>query len=106
MFVSWYSLGMRALEYRPGHFHANLNDEDSYSQNVHEVGRWIEPEGGSNFWGVHVDQMEIDGEPTQVILASDRNNGLYIFTFSCLTRVEIGDDPTDILYCDPTTTTP
>ena len=106
MFVSWYSLGMRALEYRPGHYHANLNDEGSYSQNVHEVGRWIEPAGGSNFWGVHIDQMEIDGATTQVIVASDRNNGLYIFTFSCLTRVEIGDDPTDVLYCDPATTSP
>ena len=106
MFVSWYSLGMRALEYRPGHFHANLNGEDSYSQNVHEVGRWIEPDGGSDFWGVHVDQIAVDGEDTQVILASDRNNGLYIFTFSCLTRVEVGDDPMDILYCDPATTTP
>ncbi len=106
MFVSWYSLGMRAVEYRPGHFHDNSNDEGSYSQNVHEVGRWIEPEGGSNFWGVHVDQMEIDGEPTQVILASDRNNGLYVFTFSCLTRGDVGDDPGDILYCDPETTSP
>ena len=106
MFVSWYSLGMRALEYRPGHFHNNTNGEGSYSQNVHEVGRWIEPDNGSNFWGVHVDQMEIEGEPAQVILASDRNNGLYIFTFSCLTRVEVGDDTTDVLYCDPTTTTP
>ena len=106
MFVSWYSLGMRALEYRPGHFHDNSNDEGSYSQNVHEVGRWIEEDGGSNFWGVHVDQMELEGEQTQVILASDRNNGLYIFTFSCLTRVDVGDDPEDILYCDPATTNP
>ena len=93
MFVSWYSLGMRALEYRPGHFHANLNDEGSYSQNVHEVGRWIEGDGGSNFWGVHVDRMEIDSEDTQVILASDRNNGLYIFTFSC-------ENPDGVWYCD------
>ncbi len=93
MFVSWYSLGMRALEYRPGHFHDNSNDEGSYSQNVHEVGRWIEEDGGSNFWGVHVDRMEIDGEDTQVILASDRNNGLYIFTFSC-------ENPDGIWYCD------
>jgi hypothetical protein len=108
MFVSWYSLGMRALEYRPGHFHNNSNGEGSYSQNVHEVGRWIEEDGGSNFWGVHVDQMELDGEPAQVILASDRNNGLYIFTFSCLTKVEVGDDqdPVNVLYCDPDTTTP
>jgi len=93
MFVSWYSLGMRALEYRPGHFHANLNDEGSYSQNVHEVGRWIEEDGGSNFWGVHIDEMEIDGESTQVIMASDRNNGLYIFTFSC-------GNPDGVFYCD------
>ncbi len=93
MFISWYSLGMRALEYRPGHFHANLNDEGSYSQNVHEVGRWIDEDGGSNFWGVHVDQMEIDGEDTQVIQASDRNTGLFIFTFNC-------ENPDGSLYCD------
>lgn len=93
MFVSWYSLGMRALEYRPGHFHDNSNDEGSYSQNVHEVGRWIEEDGGSNFWGVHVDRMEIDGEDTQVILGSDRNNGLHIFTFSC-------ENPDGVFYCD------
>jgi len=93
MFVSWYSLGMRALEYRPGHFHDNSNDEGSYSQNVHEVGRWIEEDGGSNFWGIHLDTMEIDGEDTQVILASDRNNGLYIFTFSC-------ENPDGVWYCD------
>jgi hypothetical protein len=92
MFVSWYSLGMRALEYRPGHYHANLNNEGSYSQNVHEVGRYIEEDGGSNFWGVHVDRMEIDGEDTQVILASDRNLGLYIFTFDCVT-------PDGVFYC-------
>ncbi|NND74211.1 MAG: hypothetical protein HKN44_04315 [Ilumatobacter sp.] len=93
MFVSWYSLGMRALEYRPGHFHDNSLNEGSYSQNVHEVGRWIEEDGGSNFWGVHVDRMEIEGEDTQVILASDRNNGLYIFTFSC-------ENPDGPQYCD------
>ena len=97
MFLSWYSLGMRALEYRPGHFHDNSNGEGSYSQNVHEVGRWIEEDGGSNFWGIHVDYMEIDGAETQVILASDRNNGLYIFTFSCETRL---DDGTSAFYCE------
>ncbi len=91
MFVSWYSLGMRALEYRPGHYHDNSNGEGSYSQNVHEVGRWIAEEG-SNFWGVHVDRMEIDGVDTQVILASDRNTGLFIFTFDCVT-------PEGAFYC-------
>ena len=86
MFVSWYSLGMRALEYRPGHFHANLNDEGSYSWNVHEVGRYI-AEDGSNFWGIHVDTINIDGEDQQVILASDRNTGLWVFTFGCESEV-------------------
>ena len=94
MFVSWYSLGMRALEYRPGHFHDNSNDEGSYSQNVHEVGRWIAEEG-SNFWGVHVDEAEVGGETTQIILASDRNLGLYIFTFTC-------ENPDGSLYCTNT----
>lgn len=100
MFVSWYSLGMRALEYRPGHFHANNNGEGSYSQNVHEVGRFI-AEDGSNFWGVHVDTLESSGE--QIILASDRNTGLWIFTFSCVTRVDIDGNPQDVFYCDPST---
>ncbi|NNE11432.1 MAG: hypothetical protein HKN41_04220, partial [Ilumatobacter sp.] len=58
MFVSWYSLGMRAVEYRPGHFHDNSGGEGSYSQNVHEVGRWIDP-AGSNFWGVHIDEADV-----------------------------------------------
>ncbi|WP_432696761.1 PA domain-containing protein [Marinobacterium sp. YM272] len=100
MFISWYSLGMRAVEYRPGHFHNNANGEGSYSQNVHEVGRFI-ADDGSNFWGVHVDTL---GD-TQIILASDRNTGLWIFTFSCLTRVEVeetGEDR-DVFYCDPET---
>ena len=89
MFVSWYSLGMRALEYRPGHYHANANGEGSYSWNVHEVGRYI-AEDGSNYWGVHVD--EIDGG--QIILASDRNTGLWVFTFNCEADVE------GPFYCD------
>ncbi len=103
MFVSWYSLGMRAVEYRPGHYHDNSGGEGSYSENVHEVGRWIDEDGGSNFWGVHVDEMEIGDETTQVILASDRNNGLYIFTFSCETRIDVGGEETSVFYCDPET---
>ncbi len=87
MFVSWYTLGMRALEYRPGHWHTNANGEGSYSWNVHEVGRFI-AEDGSNFWGVHVDTVTIDGEEQQVVLASDRNTGLWVFSFGCETDVE------------------
>lgn len=101
MFISWYSLGMRAVEYRPGHFHNNANGEGSYSQNVHEVGRFI-ADDGSNFWGVHVDALD-DGR--QIILASDRNTGLWIFTFSCLTRTEVEEtgEERDVFYCDPET---
>lgn len=95
MFVSWYSLGMRALEYRPGHWHTNSNGEGSYSWNVHEVGRFI-AEDGSNFWGVHVDTVEIDGEEQQVVLASDRNTGLWVFTFGC----ENQDDLEGPFYCE------
>ena len=98
MFVSWYSLGMRALEYRPGHFHANMNGEGSYSQNVHEVGRFI-AEDGSNFWGIHIDE---DANGNQIILASDRNTGLWIFTFSCETRIDVGNGEESVFYCDPT----
>ena len=98
----WFSIRfllsiINKVEYRPGHYHANKNGEGIYSQNVHEVGRWID-ENGSNFWGVHVDTLEIDGVPTQVILGSDMNNGLYIFTYSCETRGETGET---YIYCDP-----
>ena len=71
----------------------NGRRKGSYSQNVHEVGRWID-EDGSNFWGVHVDNAEIDGDDTQVILASDRNLGLYIFTWEC-----VDPDGAGPLYC-------
>jgi hypothetical protein len=105
MYISWYSLGLRAVEHRTGHFHDNSLNEGVFAWNAHEVGRWIakadelvEDLGisaeeaaaleGSNFWGVHV--TEIDG--VQYILGSDRNTGLWIFAFECF----IDDGP---LYC-------
>jgi hypothetical protein len=91
-FISWYSAGMRAVEYRPGHWHTG--NGDVFSWNVHEVGRFI-AEDGSNFWGVHVD--ELGGE--QIILGSDRNTGLWVFTFRCESQV-VDDDGRDTgLYC-------
>lgn len=79
-FISWYSAGMRAIEYRPGHWHTGVNG-GFYSWNIHEVGRFIAEEG-SNFWGVHVDDSElVAGE--NLILGSDRNTGLWIFSFVC-----------------------
>ena len=108
MFISWYSLGMRAVEWREGHLH----DPDAMGQsvaswNVHEVGRWIaSPEAyagvntdvaaedlvGSNFWGVHV--TEVDGK--QYVLGSDRNTGLHIFEWTC---VDGAVNPDGTLYC-------
>lgn len=79
MFVSWYSLGMRAVEYRPGVNQA-ISGDGYYSSNAEEVGRFI-ADGGSNFWGVHVDELEIGDVPTQLILGSDRDTGLWIFIF-------------------------
>lgn len=91
-FISWYSAGMRAVEYRPGHWHTG--NGDVFSWNVHEVGRFI-AEDGSNYWGVHVD--ELDGN--QIILGSDRNTGLWIFSFTCLNEI-LDDDGADTgLYC-------
>lgn len=87
-FISWYSLGMRAVEWREGHLHDNSKGEGVVSWNMHEVGRFI-AEDGSNFWGVHV--TEVDGE--QYILGSDRNTGLWIFKWNC-------EDATDVLYCN------
>lgn len=89
-FISWYSLGMRAIRTNTGADIEPPKNEDGtanwdaatppvndyYGQNITEVGRYI-AEDGSNFWGVHV--TEIDGQ--RYILASDRNTGLHIFTF-------------------------
>lgn len=94
MFISWYSLGMRAVEWREGHLHTNSNGEGVMSWNMHEVGRFIAGEeygesAGSNFWGVHV--TEINGET--YILGSDRDTGLWVFQWEC-------EDATDVLYCN------
>jgi hypothetical protein len=59
-YVSYYGLGFRVLEYG--------------SRGLTEVGAFVD-EGGSNFWGVEV--HEIDGR--QYALGSDRDFGLYIF---------------------------
>lgn len=90
-FISWYSLGMRAVRTGTGASvvppknpdgtanwdAATPPENDYYGQNVTEIGRWIAPKG-SNFWGVHV--TEVNGK--QYVLGSDRNTGLHVFTFS------------------------
>jgi hypothetical protein len=46
---------------------------------------------------VHVDELENDD---QIILASDRNTGLWIFTFSCEMRIDVGKGEESVFYCD------
>ncbi|MFT5506842.1 MAG: hypothetical protein ACI8XC_004570 [Gammaproteobacteria bacterium] len=91
-FIAWYSLGLRAVEYRPGHWHTG--NGGVYSWNVHEVGQFI-AEDGSNFWGIHVD--EVNGE--QIILGSDRNTGLWLFKFNCESEVLDSNGDDSGLYC-------
>lgn len=91
-YVSWYSLGMRAVDHRPGHFHDGTGTGFGvYAENMHETGRYIDPRG-SNIWGTTVYEHE-NGDT--YILASDRNLGLQIFTFEC----EEKTDAEDAFYC-------
>jgi hypothetical protein len=62
-YLSYYSAGLRAIQI--------VNGE------LVEVGGYIDPDGGNNFWGVQVWTHPETGE--EYILASDRDSGLYIF---------------------------
>jgi len=86
-FISWYSLGMRAIRVDTGNSVRPPDDDwdaatpgvnDYYGENVTEVGRFIAEEG-SNFWGVYQTTFEVDGEERTFVLGSDRNTGLWIF---------------------------
>lgn len=60
--ISWYSLGLRVLRFGP--------------DGLREVGHYIDPDG-NNLWGVHFARGH-----RNVILASDRDTGLWIFRFT------------------------
>ena len=62
-YLSYYSAGLRAVQIQDGE--------------LVEVGGYIDPDGGNNFWGVEVWTHPETGE--EYILASDRDSGLYIF---------------------------
>ena len=62
-YISYYAAGFRVVKYG--------------NNGIQEVGAFID-EGGNNFWGVEV--HEVNGE--QVVLASDRDFGLYIFRYT------------------------
>jgi hypothetical protein len=65
-YLSYYAGGFRVLRY-------------SRTTGLTEVGRYI-AEGGNNFWGVEVHRVPATGQ--KVVLASDRDYGLFIFRYT------------------------
>jgi hypothetical protein len=63
-YVSYYAGGFRVIE---------IGDDG-----IEEVGAFV-AEGGSNFWGVEVHDHPTEGK---VVLASDRDSGLWIFRYA------------------------
>ena len=63
-YFSYYAGGLRVVEYGP--------------EGIREVGAYVDPELGNTFWGIQL--HEIGGE--QYALASDMNNGLWIFRYT------------------------
>jgi hypothetical protein len=70
-YISYYAGGFRVVSYGPG--------------GLEEVGAFID-EGGNNFWGVQVADRRRKGRA--VVLASDRDYGLYVFQYTG----PLGDD--------------
>jgi hypothetical protein len=64
-YFAWYNGGFRVARYGGGE--------------LNEVGFFID-EGGNNFWGVELGGFDSNGE--RLILASDRDFGLYIFRYT------------------------
>ena len=62
-YLSYYSAGLRVVSTGP--------------RGIQEIGAFID-EGGNNFWGVEVHETASNGK---VVLASDRDFGLYIFDY-------------------------
>jgi len=63
-YLSWYDAGFRVVDFSTGQ--------------LQEVGRFIDT-GGNDFWGVQIHKAA-DGE--RLILASDRDSGVYIFRYT------------------------
>ena len=65
-YLSYYAGGLRVIRY-------------SRANGIREVGRYIAT-GGNNFWGVQVHRVPATGQ--KLILASDRDYGLFIFRYT------------------------
>ena len=63
-YLSWYDAGFRVVSYGP--------------RGLQEVGHFID-EGGNDFWGV---QLTSTSQGRDLVLASDRDSGLYIFRYT------------------------
>jgi hypothetical protein len=63
-YLSWYDAGFRVVKYGPS--------------GLQEVGHFID-EGGNDFWGV---QMATTAQGQDLVLASDRDSGLYLFRYT------------------------
>jgi len=63
-YFSWYAGGFRVAEYN--------------SSGITEVGHYIDP-AGNNFWGVALAE---DSSGDRIVLASDRDYGLFIFRYT------------------------
>ncbi|HET7868884.1 MAG TPA: PA domain-containing protein [Actinomycetota bacterium] len=63
-YLSWYDAGFRVVDFSTGQ--------------LQEVGRFIDT-GGNDFWGV---QLHKAPDGTELVLASDRDSGLYIFRYT------------------------
>jgi hypothetical protein len=77
-YISYYAGGFRVVSYGPG--------------GLEEVGAFID-EGGNNFWGVQVADRRRKGRA--VVLASDRDYGLYVFQYTGPLGGDDGDDESD-----------
>ncbi|MDP9388663.1 MAG: hypothetical protein M3Q48_12310 [Actinomycetota bacterium] len=68
-YLSYYSGGLRVVRYGP--------------RGLQEVGHYVDP-AGNNFWGVEVHRVSRPGFrlPVTLILASDRDSGLWIFRYT------------------------
>lgn len=67
-YISYYAGGLRVVEFG--------------NNGIQEVGHYIDP-GGNNFWGVQIFEPK-DGpfEDETLVLASDRDSGLWIFRYT------------------------
>ena len=78
-YVSHYSGGFRVFDF-------------SRENGIQEVGAYID-KGGNNFWGV---EIHPDGNENPLVLASDRDSGLYLFRYRPPTAAsDLGGAPTD-----------